>query len=408
MMKNQVVKYVVIFISLMSAFFLFGVISCWMPDQTVKMHVSQIAPVMQEQGDYPQAIIEETACRQDNFTDALILDQIYNVDRKHPVRSSMMLMSHVYESGYDMTNSLLRSTSQEQGGWFKFYPRYWHGNSFLFRILLIFVTYPALQWVMFAVSSLLLVLFLCTYYVRAGIVRTMAFMLSWLLVYGFVPQFSMSFFPVLAISLIASTLVVRHESDLPYLSVLFLVIACLTCYFDLLTIPLLTFGWPLVVWVSLQDSATLRERNHLLHMVGWGLLWVTGYALTFFTKWVLGSAFLEMNVLKDAFNQVSYRIGADEFSRWDAVVQNIKMVPWLFVCLVFVTLMVLSVLQFRAKGWFKAVLLLILGIMPYMWYVAHSNHSFIHFWFTYRLQAITLAALFLSVLSLHRSDSLKQ
>lgn len=407
-MKNQVVKYAVLYLSLMAVFFLFGVISCWLPDQSIKKHVSQIAPVMQEQGCYPQAIIMDTACRQDNFTEALILNQIYNVDRKHPIRSSMMLMSHVYESGYDMTNSLLRSTCQESGGWFKLYPRYWHGNSFLFRVLLIFASYPALQWMMFAVSSLLLVLFLCTYYGRARIGKTLAFLLSWLLVYGFVSQFSIQFFPVLAIALVTSTLVVRHDSDLPYLSVLFFVVACLTCYFDLLTTPLLTFGWPLVVWVSLQDSATLRDRDHLSRMVGWGLLWVTGYALTFFTKWVLGSAFLEMNVLKDGFNQVFYRIGAEEFSRWDAVVQNIKMIPWIFVCIVFVVMMVLSVSHFRAKGWFKAVLLLVIGVMPYVWYLALSNHSFIHFWFTYRIQAITLAALFLSVQSLHRSDSLKR
>jgi hypothetical protein len=221
-------------------------------------------------------------------------------------------------------------------------------------------------------------------------------------------QFSMHFFPVLALSLIASTLVVRHKEDASYLSVLFFVIACLTCYFDLLTAPLLTFGWPLVVWISLQRSDKLRLHDSLLNLVKWGILWVTGYALTFLAKWGLGSLILGENVLQDASNAVLFRIGTDDYSRWDAIVRNWKMIPQTFVFITLVILLVVSLLQFKADGWFKAVLLIVVALMPYVWYLVLSNHSYMHFWFTYRIQAITFSALFLSVLSLHRSDSLKK
>lgn len=407
-MKNSFLKYALLFVSLMAAFFFFAVISCALPDKSAKKHVSQAAPMMQEQGNYPMAIIPITACRQDNFTDALILNQIYCADRKHPFKSAMGVPSCYYDPAADATNSLLKTICQEQGGSTMKYSRYWHGNTFLFRILLIFFEYPALQWLMFAVSSLLLALFLCTYHARAGIWKTMAFLLSWLLVYGFIMQFSMQFFPVLALSLLASTLVVRHEEDTSYLSVLFFVIACLTCYFDLLTDPLLTFGWPLVVWVSLQRSDKLRLRDSLFCIVKWGLLWFSGYALTFLAKWGLGSLILGENVLSNASTAMMYRIGTDDFSRWDAIVRNWEMISWNFVVIPLVLLLVVSLLRFKADGWFKAVLLIVLALMPYAWYLVLSNHSYLHFWFTYRLQAITFSALFLSVLSLHREDSLKQ
>ena len=83
------------------------------------------------------------------------------------------------------------------------------------------------------------------------------------------------------------------------------------------------------------------------------------------------------------------------------------MISWGFVIIVLVVMSVISALRFRAGGAFKAGLLLVLAFMPYIWYFLLSNHSYQHFWFTYRLQAVTLAALFMAVLSLHQGDALK-
>lgn len=399
-MKNILAKFSLVFLSLMTAFFLFAVIACWLPDRAVKEHVSQIAPFFQEQGNYPQAIIPTEACRQDNFTDALILNQMFCVDRKAPVKSAMGMVRVDYEPEYDKTGALFKTVGYQPGGTLVTYARYWHGNTFLFRILLLFMDYQTMQWLMFAVSSLLLAVFLCTFYVRAGVVKTLAYLLSWLLTYGFITQFSMQFFPATTLALVASILVVRHWDDLSYMAMLFFVIACLTCYFDLLTTPLLTLGWPLVVWAALQGSATLRTRDTLLRMMGWGILWGLGYSLTFLAKWGIGSSVLGINVLKDAADSSLCHVGADDFSRWDAIVQNMHMIPWTLVLLVFVVLIVLCLLRFSSEGGFKAAVLLVMATMPYWWYFLLPGHSYHHYWFTYRLQAVTLAAVFMAVLSL--------
>ena len=407
-MKKNLVKYTITFFSLMAAFVLFAVIACWLPDRAVKEHVSQIAPVMHEEGIYPQAIIQKDVCRQDNFTDALILNQMLCIDRKSPLKSAMAVQRVDYEPSYDMVGSLHKTVCYEPGGWIVRYSRYWHGSTFFFRTLLVFMDYPALQWLMFAASSLLLALFLCIFYAHVGIAKTLAFLFSWLLTYGFVTQFSMQFFPAQVLSLVACVLVVQHKENMSYLAMLFFVIACLTCYFDILTTPLLTLGWPLVVWVSMQDVAKLRNRDTIVGMIGWCLLWGVGYALTFVTKWGVGSAVLGMNVLKDATDAALYRVGTDDYTRWDAIVQNFNMISWGFVVIALVIMSVISALRFRPEGGFKAGLLLIFALMPYVWYFMLSNHSYQHFWFTYRLQAVTLAALFMAVLSLHRGDALKK
>ena len=398
-MKKRWIRFVAVFFALIASFMLFATLSCWLPDRAIQKHVSQAALSLHERGEYPNAIIDEVACRQDNFTDAIILNQIFCIDRSHPLKSAMSAVRGCSENPYDVTGALLQTTRYEPDIIPLTYPRYWHGNTFLFRFLLSFMNYSNLQWLMFAVSTLLLIFFVIGYYPRAGIWNTIAFVLSWLLVYGFIMQFSMQFFPVLALALICSILIIPHDDNPAYIAMLFFVIGCLTCYFDLLTTPLLTFGWPLSVWISLQKSSTLKLKENLLQITGWGALWGTGYGLTFVSKWALGSLILKTNVLRDATDQVAYRMASSDFTRWDAVTQNFSMLPLSMLLTVLILLCILMVLRFRAQGGTKALLLLMTALLPYVWYLLVANHSYLHAWFTYRLQAVSLAALFMALLS---------
>lgn len=398
-MKKRWIRFVAVFFALIASFMLFATLSCWLPDRAIQKHVSQAALSLHERGEYPNAIIDKVACRQDNFTDAIILNQIFCIDRSHPLKSAMSAVRGCSENPYDVTGALLQTTRYETDIIPLTYPRYWHGNTFLFRFLLSFMNYSNLQWLMFAVSTLLMVFFVICYYPRAGIWNTFAFVLSWLLVYGFIMQFSMQFFPVLALALICSILIVQHDDNPAYIAMLFFIIGCLTCYFDLLTTPLLTFGWPLAVWISLQKSSTIKLKNNLLQIIGWGALWGTGYGLTFVSKWALGSWILKTNVLQDATDQVAYRMASSDFTRWDAIAQNFNMLPLSMVLAVLVLFVLLMVLRFRAQGGSKALLLLLTALLPYVWYLLVANHSYLHAWFTYRLQAVSLAALFMALLS---------
>ena len=136
----------------------------------------------------------------DNFTDALIMNQIYSIDRKQPVKSAM-LMIRMSEKGrdWDQTGLLLRTvngeTLEEQH-----YARYWHGSTFLFRPLFLVMDFVTLRHVLFIVSSILIVMLLCAYYSKTGLMKTLALAMAFLVTYGFVMQFSMQFFPVLQLA----------------------------------------------------------------------------------------------------------------------------------------------------------------------------------------------------------------
>ena len=389
---NKFIHFCKTFAILIAAYFAFAVLSCLLPDKSIKAHIAESAPKMVEEGLYPQAIIRVEQCQMDNFTDALIMNQMYNIDRKHPVKSAMkMIRSSEKGRDWDQPGLLLRKVNGENLEE-QHYARYWHGSTFLFRPLFLVMDFLTLRHILFIVSSILIVLLLCAYYPKAGLIKTTALALGFLLTYGFVMQFSMQFFPVLALTVIGSLLVAKREQSANF-GLLFFVIGSLTCYFDLLTTPLLTLGIPMAVMLSLKREDEFQLKDNIIEISKLTLLWGLGFALTFLTKWALASLILGQNIFSDAYEVSLYRMEAEEFTRWEAVTTNFNMLN-LWMISIAVAILLLFVIIKRLKiSYKKAVLFLIIGLMPYAWFLILANHSYLHWWFTYRLQAITVVCL---------------
>ena len=384
------------FVILIAAYLAFAVLSCMIPDKSIKANIEQSAPLLAAEGLYPDGVIGMDQCQLDNFTDALIMSQIYSIDRKHPFRAALrMVRADEYGKGWNQTDLLLRLTKGEELKEVP-YARYWHGNTFLFRPCFILMDFNMLRWWLFVVSTILLVSLLCAFYREVGLLKTLALALGFAATCGFVIQFSMQFFPILAITVVASLLVIKR-GEAKDNGLLFFIVGSLACYFDLLTTPLLTLGIPLVVMVSLKRNEGFLLKDNLLKIVRLAFLWGLGFALTFVAKWALATFFLGYDVFADAFDMGLYRLGVDDYTRWDAVSKNFKMLnlPMILIfVLVFIVLMVVRRVKFN---WKKSVLFFIIGLSPYLWYLVMSNHSYEHWWFTYRLQAVTVACLMLMV-----------
>lgn len=394
-MRN-IVKYSKVFLLLIAAYFVFGVLSSWLPDKSIKRHIAESAPGIAAEGLYPRLFNDMEQYRMDNFTDALMMNQIYNIDRKHPVKAAMkMIRSSEQGRDWDQPGLLVRRVNGEMLEE-QHYSRYWHGGSFLYRPLFMLMDWATLRYVLFIVSSILLLLLACAYYQKAGWLKTLALSAGFLLTYGVVTQFSMQFFPVLALAVIGSLLVIKGDASKGF-GLLFFIIGSLTCYFDLLTTPLLTLGIPLAVMLSLKSNQGFLFKDNFVEVVKLILLWGLGFALTFVTKWALATLVLGQNIFSDAYEVSLYRMEADEFTRWDAVVKNVEMLNWWMVGIMAVAMLVFSLFR-RGKFIYKKILLfLIIALMPYVWYLILSNHSYLHWWFTFRLQAVTVVCLMLMV-----------
>ena len=389
---NRFILFCKTFAILIATYFALATLSCLLPDKSIKAHIADSAKKMVEEGLYPQAIIRMEQCQMDNFTDALIMNQMYNIDRKHPITSAMkMIRSSEKGRDWDQPGLLLRKVNGENLEE-QHYARYWHGSTFLFRPLFLVMDFLTLRHILFIVSSLLIVLLLCAYYPKAGLMKTIALALGFLLTYGFVMQFSMQFFPVLALTIIGSLLVVkRKQSDNSGL--LFFVIGSMTCYFDLLTTPLLTLGIPMAVMLSLKREDEFQFKDSIIEISKLTLLWGGGFAFTFLTKWALASLILGQNIFADAYEVSLYRMEAEEFTRWDAVTKNFDMLNLWMIGIAALVLLLFTIIKRLKINYKKVVLFFIIGLMPYVWYLLLANHSYVHWWFTYRLQAITVVCL---------------
>lgn len=392
-MKN-IAKFSKTFLLLIVAYFAFGVLSCWLPDKSIKHHIAESAPVIAAEGNYPKAIIGVDQCQMDNFTDALIMNQIYNIDRQHPVRSAMRMYRSSEEGrDWDQPGLLLRRVNGETL-MKQHYSRYWHGGSFLFRPFFMLMDFITMRFVLFIVSSILLLFLAFSYYQKAGWVKTLALSAGFLLTYGFVTQFSMQFFPVLILTVIASILVIKKYKSSDCM-MLFFVVGSLACYFDLLTTPLLTLGVPLAILLSLNEDPLFNLKDNFLKIIKLILIWGLGFSLTFAAKWTLATLILGQNIFADAYGVSLYRMEADEFSRWDAIVKNFDMINLWILGIAAVLLVVFNILRHKQFNDKKAVLFVFIGLMPYVWYFILSNHSYLHWWFTYRLQTVTIVSLLL-------------
>ena len=400
--KNPFARYAILFILLVVSYFTFVVVSAFLPDKAIQRHVETASESLYLEGNYPKVFINETACQMDNFTDALILNQIYSVNRHEPLRSAMRVVRCQAEPAYDQTGALYQKTHHAEGLQEVEYNYYWHGSTFLYRFLLLFFTFSQLKLLQYLVFFLLMFLFFRSYYPLAGLWNSMAFLFSWLMVYGFVMPASLQFFPVLAISLIACLLLIHFRKNPPILGMVFFAIASLSAFFDNLTVPLLTFGWPLAIWLTLPDKQTLTLQTGLRNILVWGLLWVSGYVLTFLSKWLCGAVFLGPGVLSNAFQSGLYRVGAEGFTRWDGIMENMKLLPLKIMLLIALVFLIVGIVRSRGNFGVRDILLLFTAVMPYLWYLVFSNHSYQHFWFTYRLQALSICAVLMLLLGTPR------
>lgn len=393
---KSILQYLKVFGLLMAVFFAFGIVACLMPDSTVKRHVWQSVNRGDLANDYPLAILPREQCKMDNFTDALILNQCYRMSKDSLLLS---VMAPARATGKMASVDVLRNETEGQVTGIEYYPRYWHGNTFLTRMLLMFGDYSRIRVILYVLSTLLLVLTCIAVHRRAGLWPMIALLLALMGVNAYVMQFSVQFFPVLALSLTAIWLLCGKEKNRNQIYMLMFVVGALTAYFDLLTAPLLTLGLPLcfVIWLMPKETT---PRQMVLLVATVCLLWLLGYAGSWMFKWLLATLLTPINVFADAFGQVQHRtVDMYDFTRIDAIPENFRMLSATYLALAAILIAVVSAVCFNGKNWWRALVFAAVAVIPYVWYLVVANHSYLHAWFTYREQAIAMLALMMAMLS---------
>lgn len=384
-------KAVVTFVLLIAGYLLLGTVAYLPPDWRVAKHVQTSLDDGDLWEDYPQAIIPRGRYRMDNFTDALIVNQCIHL--RSEGWKSILTVPRYDEGVYQCHNLRQAMAGNTDEGWIIHYSRYWHGSTFLTRLLLTFMSFMSIRYLLYLLSSAMLLW--CFMRLWNHVDRTLALAVTFalLMVNVFVMQFSVQYIQVLLIAMGGMIWLSYHRQPTgTQVALLFLILGSLTAFLDLLTVPILTLGLPLLVLVALPG-----RRDTLWSLVKACLWWAGAYALTWASKWGIATLLTDIDVFTDASHEamVWQEDGGSFVGK--AIKENFGHVRWIYVILAVVPLITAACIHPRKGQWGKVAQYLFILVLPLLFFVAMAHHSSHHSPFTYRSLAISIAALVMAV-----------
>lgn len=378
--------------------------------EEIKNNVEKSAVTFQKEGTYPIYNKNKVYLGQDNFTDSLMLNICYSLNSNNSM-SSIMEMDYMMEqdgsfNSIDDLSVLTKNSDLVRVS----YARYWHGYIIVIKPLLKLFSYSEIRMILFVGLYILITIFLFRLGKKIGWRAVCIYFLSFLMIninrLWLSIQYANVFIPTIIIMILLT--LEKDErlfSNFNYYSFL---AGGIICFFDLLTTPLISIGLMLSYYllyfiVKKRVEVIQLMKKSVLAILSWGI----GYAMIWGTKWIIASVILRKNILLDAFNSAQTRtsIIPDGFSKMDWIKYTLKSnLYYLFegdykkeIVFIVVVILLLSVVFYHKTLDIEklkyASLFVILGSLPYLWYLILSNHSGIHAFFSFRNQIITVVCI---------------
>lgn len=186
----------------------------------------------------------------------------------------------------------------------------------------------------------------------------------------------------------------------------FIVLGMLTCYLDMLTFPLLAWGFPIAWWIVMQKEER-KTFEWVKCVVLSGIAWIFGYAGIWVAKWGIATLVLKRNVFETAVKEIFFCSGTTETRAGNlteglnAIYVNWRHYAYKVYAIILVCWLVWWIACSLTKKWSrsnKTCALFLIGLSSAVWYVVLSNHTMIHHFFTHRIYGVSIAACLLLML----------
>lgn len=364
----------------------------------------------------PKPAINPTAYHslQDNYADAILLGVISCVYSAEPFTSA--INTGYFDGGengeayglYATALGVMPNTD---------YTRYWHGSMTVIRPLLTFTDLGGIKVISAVVMLILLGMSGFMLIRRKNTVCFILLLLSLILVQVFFVPFSLEFIIAFMVTLLLLPLYIRFSKSDNMVLLLSVIGGTLIAFTDFLTTETITLLIPLIVvlFTRVRENEQYSFKNGLSLCVKSGIGWILAYAATFITKWVLATAVTGVDKFSLALSSFFERTNGsvDEFENpfeqvFSALFSNFSMLfptpekispaAVVFSILIYILLpLVLVILMNRKKKINISALFVILAFIPLLRFMALSNHSYLHNFFTYRALSATIFALLSAV-----------
>lgn len=354
----------------------------------------------------------------DLYTDALIMDTILFENNETHFYNAVAAPHHV-DAEQRMQQTFLDVLEDNLEGKEAYeYTRYWHGYLLPVKLLLSSMSYQDAR-----IFNLFLQLSLLGIAVKLIVKRkSKALAVPFCIAFAFLMPtavaYCFQYSAVVYVTLIAVILWFCFQSFwergwnwIPF----FFTLGIVTNYFDLLTFPFLSLGIPAAL--VMFGPGCRKPAQQAVKFAVLCLAWACGYSSMWIAKWAVASIVLNENVFADALQQILLRT-SDEVKNLDLTYtfvlnKNLELMQYPPYTLLFFVPMLcqvpkliylrsVDVKSFLSKAFIAACFVL----LPLAWILVMRNHSFMHYFYTYRILIVASFAIQCAVFSF--ADELRQ
>ena len=350
------------------------------------------------------------------YADSMILNIIYAIDTDNALGSVMEARYYSERGDDDYDNRDLNKMVENNLEPNEEYMRYWHGSIIIIKPLLMFLNLEQIQHLNFYILLVMEAIVLIMLLKRKHYVLSIAYILGLLATSFWIVPRSLEYTWCYMLMNIISMLAIRFKDDDKKLNKLFFISGILICYFDFFTAETLTILVPIlmVLGIRFKEKEEFNLKDNILFVIKSLAIWGTAYALMWAVKWLLASIILGESALPHVLGKAKRRVNGDLYNKTrndmysGAVLRNLYTLypiniikkPKEFIIPVATYLITqLLIIDYKNKRKINFLLtMLFIGIIPYIRYLSLANHSYLHFFFTFRAQFATVMALALILL----------
>lgn len=382
-------------------------LSSTFPREWIQKNTEESASILKSLGN-PSRVLNTLF---DNDTDTLMINNAYSMDPNNTLESALLgrrnylpekqqtVYQDMYvesnmqtEENYVIQDQLIRTVNNNISESFE-YARYWHGYVAFLRPLLIFLNFNEIRALSTGLLAFLALIALMLLYKRIKFKYCFVIILALLCSEYFIMGFTLQGLMTFVISMISTIIICIRFDKIKNIGLYFFSIGMVTCYFDLLTHPIITLGIPMIIYLLIkQEKGKISLKEAIKIIVKNTLLWGMGWIITNLTKWIIVDILYNRNLIYKSIMQFIFRsLGTSEENlAWYMGLSNNW--NWAFRhTLMFFTTLIFYVIYTLIRNYKnitinvkQAIPYLMISFMPIAWFMVMVNHTWFHFWFTWR------------------------
>lgn len=418
--KTKFAARIVICLSLaiFSGFVLLVAAYC-LPTQKMRQNVAASSEQVSSESGYYQWAIGYKNAQSDTYTDASLILNAIHPGSGSAVKDAMNAPRLLYGDDNNEESVVLASREEQRETHEVNYGRYWHGSLIFLKPLLLFFDLSDIRMFSMILQMGLLFLIIAQMAKRKLEKPLLGLFVAVILLNPVSMIMCFCFSVEYTLMLVMTWVMLRYHERLMKgyrYYFYFLINGILFVYFNELSFPMIGFGIPLIMYLLLSEEEPLKKVKK---EISYGIMWMLGYVVMWMGKWILAWIFTGFNYFKEALQQAG-RYTSDH-ATWEAedpavidrLMKNINVyLKWPYVLLILLTVAVLVIYVVRRRKYIslkniqQMLPYFLVVLFPFAVLIALGNgYSYVHYWFTHRLFAISGFAGVCMILQLTKKEN---